>query len=85
MDPETCLYLQDEKCNICVGVCKNEAIDLNQKEEMLEVEVGAIIMSPGYEIFDPKLRNDYGYGIMENVVTSLDFERLLCSTGPYRR
>ena len=40
-------------------------------------------MAPGFEVFDPKLRNDYGYGIMENVLTSLDFERILCSTGPY--
>jgi heterodisulfide reductase subunit A len=83
VDPETCLYLQDEKCTICMGVCKNEAIDLNQKEEILQVEVGAIIMAPGYEVFDPRLRNDYGYGIMPNVVTGLDFERLLCSTGPF--
>lgn len=83
VDPETCLYLQDEKCNICIGACKAGAIDLNQEEETIEVEVGAIIMSPGFEVFDPKLRNDYGYGLMENVVTSLDFERILCSTGPY--
>ena len=83
VDPDTCLYLQDEKCNICVGVCKNDAIDLNQKEETVVVEVGAIIMSPGFEVFDPRLRGDYGYGTMENVVTSLDFERILCSTGPY--
>jgi len=83
IDPESCLFLQDEKCNICVGVCKNNAIDLHQKEEKIEVEVGAIILAPGYEIFDPKLRGDYGYGKMENVITSLDFERILCSTGPY--
>jgi len=83
IDPDTCLYLQDEKCNICVGVCKNNAIDLHQKEKKVEIEVGAIILSPGYEIFDPKLRGDYGYGKMENVITSLDFERILCSTGPY--
>jgi len=83
VDPETCLYLQDEKCNICIGACQNQAIDLNQKEDRIQVEVGAIIMSPGFEVFDPKLRNDYGYGIMENVVTSLDFERILSSTGPY--
>jgi len=83
VDPEACLYFKDEKCNICVGVCKNEAIDLNQREEKVEIEVGAIILSPGYEIYDPKVRGDYGYGKFENVVTSLDFERLLCSTGPY--
>jgi len=83
IDPDACLYLQDEKCNICVGVCENNAINLHQKEEKVEVEVGAIILSPGYEIFDPKLRGDYGCGKMENVITSLDFERILCSTGPY--
>ncbi len=83
VDPEACLYFKDGKCNICIGACKNEAIDLHQEAEKVEVEVGAIILSPGYRIFDPGLRNDYGYGKFENVVTSLDFERLLCSTGPY--
>lgn len=83
VDPDTCHYFEDEKCNICVGVCKNEAIDLNQQEETVVVTVGAVILSPGFEVFDPGLRNDYGYGVMKNVVTSLDFERILCSTGPY--
>jgi heterodisulfide reductase subunit A len=83
VDPDSCLYFEDEKCNICIGACKNEAIDLHQKAEKVEIEVGAIILSPGFDIFDPGLRNDYGYGKMENVVTSLDFERLLCATGPY--
>jgi heterodisulfide reductase subunit A len=83
VDPETCLYLKEEKCSICVGVCKTNAIDLHQKPQTVEVEVGAILLSPGFDTFDPKLRNDFGYGIMENVVSSLDFERILCSTGPY--
>ncbi|MFC1946012.1 FAD-dependent oxidoreductase [Chloroflexota bacterium] len=83
IDPEKCLFLKDGKCDICEGVCKNNAIDLHQKEERIELEVGAIILSPGYETFDPRLRGDYGYGTMENVVTSLDYERILCATGPY--
>jgi len=49
----------------------------------VEVNVGAIVLSTGYEPFDPKLKDEYGYGKMENVVTSLDFERLLCATGPH--
>ena len=49
----------------------------------MEVQVGAIVLSPGYEVFDPEVRGDYGYGTMDNVVTSLDFERLLCATGPH--
>jgi heterodisulfide reductase subunit A len=83
IDPDQCLFLQGEKCTICVGACKNKAIDLHQKPEKLEVEVGAIVLAPGYEPFDPRVRGDYGYGKMENVVTSLDFERILCATGPY--
>ncbi len=80
---DRCLFLQDEKCSICVGVCKNNAIDLHQKAEKQVIKAGAIVLSPGYEVFDPKLRGDYGYGKIENVVTSLDFERLLCATGPH--
>ena len=80
---ENCLYLKEKKCRICEGVCQNDAIDLRQKPEKLEVKVGAIVLSSGYEPFDPKVKGDYGYGKFENVVTSLDFERLLCATGPY--
>jgi heterodisulfide reductase subunit A len=83
IDPDSCLFLQGEQCTICAGACKNKAIDLHQKPERVEVGVGAIILAPGFEPFDPKLRGDYGYGKIENVVTSLDFERILCSTGPY--
>ena len=80
---QDCLYLKEKRCAICESVCKNEAIYLHQEPEEINVKVGAIVLSPGYEIFDPKLRGDYGYGKMENVVTSLDFERLLCATGPH--
>jgi heterodisulfide reductase subunit A len=80
---ESCLYLKEKKCRICEGVCKNNAIDLQQETKKVEINVGVIVLSPGYEIFNPELRGDYGYGKMENVVTSLDFERLLCATGPH--
>jgi heterodisulfide reductase subunit A2 len=80
---ESCLYLKDKKCTICRAVCKTNAIDFNQTAEKTEIKVGAIVLAPGFEPFDPKLRADYGYGKYENVVTSLDYERLLCATGPY--
>jgi heterodisulfide reductase subunit A len=64
-------------------VCQNEAIDFSQTPEKVELKVGAIILSPGFEPFDPQVGNDYGYGRMQNVVTSLDYERLMCATGPY--
>jgi heterodisulfide reductase subunit A len=80
---ESCLYLKEKKCGICEAVCKNQAIDFNQTTEKVEVNVGAIILSPGLEPFDPKVRDEYRYGKFQNVVTSMDYERLMCSTGPY--
>ncbi len=79
---ENCLYLKEEKCRICEMVCDNNAIDFTQKPEELKVKVGAIILSLGFDIFDPKIRGDFGYGRFKNVITSLDFERYLSSTGP---
>ncbi len=80
---DSCIYLEEKKCRICEGVCQNEAINFQQEPEKLDIKVGAILLSPGYEPYDPKLKGDYGYGKFENVVTSLDFERLLCATGPH--
>jgi heterodisulfide reductase subunit A2 len=82
IDPEKCLYLQDEKCQICAGVCKHGAIDLHQKPKRMDVKVGAVVLAAGYEVFDPAVRGDYGYGQIRNVVTSLEYERFLSATGP---
>ena len=80
---ENCLYLKEKKCRICEAVCENGAIDFSQQPEKMEIKVGAVLLSPGLEPFDPGVKNEYGYGKMPNVVTSLDFERLLSATGPY--
>ncbi|MBI2898389.1 MAG: CoB--CoM heterodisulfide reductase iron-sulfur subunit A family protein [Deltaproteobacteria bacterium] len=80
---DRCAFLEDEKCSICEGVCENGAIDLHQKPETRVIKVGAVVLAPGFSPFDPRARGDYGYGEIQNVVTSLDFERLLCSTGPH--
>ncbi len=81
---ESCLYLKEKKCRICEAVCKNNAIDLKQTAEKKEIQVGAIILSPGLEPFDPRVKKEYRYGEFANVVTSMDYERLLSSTGPYQ-
>ena len=81
---ESCLYLKEKKCRICQGVCKNNAINLNQLPEKREVKVGAIILASGIKPFDPKTKPEYHYGDFTNVVTSMDYERLLCATGPYQ-
>lgn len=81
---ESCLYLKEKKCRICEGVCQNKAIDLNQTPEKKELRVGAIILSTGMEPFDPSVKREYHYGDFANIVTSMDYERLLSSTGPYQ-
>ncbi len=81
---QSCLYLKEKKCRICEAVCKNKAIDFNQAPEKEDINVGAVILAPGFEPFDPKVRKEYRYGEFQNVVTSMDYERLLCSTGPYQ-
>ena len=81
---ESCLYLKEKKCRICEGVCKINAIDFNQTPEKKEINVAAILLAPGLEPYDPKLSQEYRYGEFANVVTSMDYERLLCATGPYQ-
>lgn len=80
---ENCLYLKEKKCRICEAVCEKRAIDFTQTPQKVKIHVGAILLAPGFEPFDPKVRDIYGYGKMANVVTSMDYERLLSSTGPY--
>lgn len=80
---QNCLFLKEQKCDICRGVCQNEAIDFRQTPERMEINVGSIILSAGITPFDPSVKDEYGYGRMQNVLTSMDFERLLSSTGPY--
>jgi len=80
---ENCLFLREGKCRICEGVCKNDAINFAQTPEKTEIRVGAIVLAPGYEPFDPAVLDEFNYGKLANMVTSLDYERILCATGPY--
>jgi heterodisulfide reductase subunit A len=84
VDPEQCLFLKRRICQICVPTCKNKAIDFHQREKEHEVRVGSIILAPGYETFSPGVQRQYGYGRFRNVVTSLEFERMLSASGPNR-
>jgi len=84
VDPTTCLYFLKTECQICRPVCKNKAIDFHQQERKLEIEVGSVILAPGYEIFQPEIQSEYGYKRFANVVTGLEFERILSASGPFR-
>ncbi len=80
---DSCLKLKEEKCDICRGVCQADCIDFRQKPTKTNINVGAVILSSGITPFDPSARDEYGYTKYQNVVTSMDYERLLSSTGPY--
>ena len=83
VDKESCLLLTKGKCKkACVEACKAGAINFEQQEEVIEKEVGSIILATGYDLFDPHLLPQYGYGIYENVITNLQFERLASPSGP---
>ncbi len=71
------------ECYQCVDACVAGAIDHNMKEEQETIEVGSIIAAPGFEVFDASIRGEYGFGLYENVITSIQFERILSASGPY--
>ena len=85
VDKESCLLLSKGKCKkACIEACKAEAIRFDQKEELIEREIGSIIVATGYDPFDPHLLPQYGYGVYDNIITSLQFERLSSPSGPTR-
>jgi heterodisulfide reductase subunit A2 len=82
MDTENCIYFQTGRCKACEKFCPTNAIDFEQKDQMLEVAVGNIILATGYDLFDCKRIPQYGYGRLPNVLTSLEFERMTNASGP---
>jgi heterodisulfide reductase subunit A len=82
IDTEACVYFEKGSCKACEKFCPTGAIAWDQEEETVELEVGAIIVATGYDLFDPSPLTQYGYGRLDNVVTSLEFERMCSATGP---
>ncbi|MEO0096201.1 MAG: CoB--CoM heterodisulfide reductase iron-sulfur subunit A family protein [candidate division WOR-3 bacterium] len=70
-------------CGVCEKLCLAGAIKYKDNDLVEDINVGAIILSPGVDIFDPKVYTKFGYGIYKNVVTSLEFERILSASGPF--
>jgi len=71
------------ECFQCVEACKAEAIDHDMADRSLDINVGSVILAPGFQPYDPALNDTYQYGRLPNVVTSLEFERILSASGPY--
>jgi heterodisulfide reductase subunit A len=83
IDQASCLFLSKGKCKkTCAEACKAEAIRFEQKEEMLEMDVGSIVVATGFDPFDPRLKPEFGYGIYPNVLHGLELERLCSASGP---
>ena len=82
IDREHCIYFLKGKCWACEKFCEVGAIDFEQQDEIVEVEVGSIIVATGFAVFDPTPIYQYGYGRLDNIITSLEFERLVNSAGP---
>ncbi len=84
IDKEHCVHLQTGECKICQEFCDADAINFDQKEEVVDLNVGSIILSPGFDEYDAKKKSEYGYGRYKNVVTSIEFERILSASGPFQ-
>ncbi|MBU0764455.1 MAG: CoB--CoM heterodisulfide reductase iron-sulfur subunit A family protein, partial [Bacteroidetes bacterium] len=83
IDAENCRYVREGKCGVCVKSCPvNLCINLDEKDETVEIKVGNIIVAIGFKPFDAKKIERYGYGKYLNVLTSLEFERLVNASGP---
>ena len=83
IDAQNCLHFLTGDCGACEKFCPAGAVDFQQTSQDLTLEVGAVIVSPGFETFDARLKGEYGYGRYPNVITSLEFERILSASGPF--
>jgi len=82
IDSAHCIYFQKGKCRACEKFCPTEAINFQDEEKTFNVNVGSVILSAGFKPFDPKAFDTYNYARHPNVITSMEFERVLSASGP---
>lgn len=82
IDAENCRYIQEEKCGVCQKVCPAECIDFNDVDKDIKVVVGNIVLATGFKTFEASRIKEFGYGRFPNVLTSIEFERLINAAGP---
>ena len=83
IDKEACMHAINGTCKSCENFCEKEAIRYDQQDEEIKVNVGSVIVSPGFDKYEPPKGVSYGYRVYPNVLTSTEFERMLSSSGPY--
>ncbi len=82
IDPSKCLQILKGKCAECLNHCPAGAIDFSDREKIERLTVGSVVIAGGFKTFDPGQTEEFGYGVHENVITSLEFERILAANGP---
>jgi heterodisulfide reductase subunit A2 len=82
IDKDNCIFFEKGKCRACEKFCSAGAIKFDDQEKRTTVHVGAIILAPGFQPFDPSKYDTYSYAKLPNVVTSMEFERILSASGP---
>ena len=82
IDRDNCIHFQTGKCGACSTVCPAGAIDYEMEDKIAEEKIGAIIVATGYELLDPSVYEEYGYGRYPDVLTSMEFERMVSASGP---
>ncbi len=82
IDMEHCLGNNPIACGKCLDACEKECINFDMEDEIIDLEVGTIIVATGMDVYDPTAMDEYGYRSYENVITSMEFERLICAGGP---
>jgi heterodisulfide reductase subunit A len=82
IDAEACIHFKTGECKVCAKVCDREAVNYEMQDQVIEVDVGTIILASGFKSFDAKRIPAYGYGRYPNVITALEFERLVNASSP---
>jgi heterodisulfide reductase subunit A len=82
IDKSACIHFKTGECKVCAKVCDRAAVDYEMEDEVREVEVGSIILASGFKTFDPRRIPAYGYGRYPNIITAMEFERMVNASGP---
>ena len=82
IDRDNCVHIKTGECGLCSKVCQAGAIDHDQAAKTLDLKVGSVVLTPGFQAFDASRRGEYGFGFARNVLSNVQFERMLSASGP---
>lgn len=82
IDRKHCIWFEKRKCGVCKKLCPRDAVDFDQEDEIIDEKFGAVVVATGFQLFDHTTYGEYGYGKIKDIITSLQFERMLSPSGP---